>query len=824
MKTIIRTMMMPIIRMRGLAVMTALLSMIFPITAAAGGDEGVKRPHFTSRTRFLKKDVSMSALHPVSEGIFALQEYNRKYGYGAYFGFWTIDGKCLFDARYEQMGGVPRFDNGAAVVKGLRNDKGFQPVMILYSDGSARELPESYKEVSQFHDGVAVVRPGGMGARQTSHFCIDTRGERVFTSLGPGDVMEVGYLRDGLRRVKIRTEPERFRYVTRWGFIDARGNWKIQPRLKDAREFANGYALVVDETDRMKFIDTAGNTVYEFAGTASDLNYAKDLSDISDGRFMRGNAFFDLKGNELKRYHLASGFTDGYAFVQDDMNSPLYSIDTGFRRVRTLYGVDVNSGRVLLGADNPKFGDCRLGTIDRRNVVTPDGMMRIVGQKWPSEIEDFYPDAYAKCSSTFRNRATGKEHEYVGYINRNGEYEVVFCKDAEGGGPFDPVIPEDPPRVGDTLITWLPPVDTVSRGPRDVARVKYQVKVMASPAEGGKVAGGGMYSYGDTVTVGARANDGWRISDIACDNRYARTSEINRFVVRGDMEITVYFLKDDEATPVRDGIYSGEFSFRPNGERSKQEYTIPLYLETSATSALETPYGPDTRGFLAVMLDPDKKIVDTSVDPETGRERGTFSMNVFYVPMQVAGQVEDNGRKYLLLNGGDVKVNNLRMLNSGDKAADVSAMETVMVNLMLMFDAPSGEIKGGSYRVEMKDIDERSGAFTFGKMERISNRKGWIPAGSADFENVERGFFVTQVDRGLPANYFEGIRMTPSARRDDVLWTPTPGYFENDLGILESFASELGKNFREFQSEYDIIKGLDMRQVNEAFDRLMKGK
>ena len=57
-----------------------------------------------------------------------------------------------------------------------------------------------------------------------------------------------------------------------------------------------------------------------------------------------------------------------------------------------------------------------------------------------------------------------------------------------------------------------------------------------------------------------------------------------------------------------------------------------------------------------------------------------------------------------------------------------------------------------------------------------------------------------------------------------MLWTPTPGYFENDLGILESFASELGKNFREFQSEYDIIKGLDMRQVNEAFDRLMKGK
>ena len=809
------------------ALLASVLAILLPSVTSWGASDGasVKSPHLTPHTRFLKKDVSFSAMHPVSEGIFALQEYNRKYGYGSYFGFWTIDGKCLFDARYEQMGGVPVFDNGAVVVKGLKNDKGFKPVMILYADGSARELPESYKEVSQFHDGVAVVRQGGLGAKGSSNFCIDTRGNKVYTALGPGDVMEVGYLRDGLRRVKIRTEPERFRYVTRWGFIDDKGNWKIQPRLKDVREFANGYALVVDEADKMKFIDTKGNTVYEFPGTSSDLNYTKDLSDISDGYFMRKNVFYDLKGNEVKRYHMATGFTDGYAFVQDNRESQIYTVDTRFRRIRTLYGVNIHSGNVLLGVDNPRFGDSGLGTIDRRNVVTPDGTMRVIGKTWPAEIGDFYPGEYAKCRTTLRLRSTGKEYEYLGYINGKGEYEVVFCNDERGGGPFEPGDPIEPePWPGDTLIRWLPPVDTIPEGPKDIVKVKYNVKVMASPAEGGRVAGGGTYSYGDTVTVGAKTHEGWKITDIGCDNQFARTSVINKFVVRGDMEITVYFLKNDDVTPVRDGIYSGEFSFRPNGERSKQTYTVPIYLETSSTSAIESPYGPATRGFMAVMLNPDEKIVDTSVDRAAGKERGTYSMNVFYVPMQVAGQIEENGHKYLLLDGGDIKVNNLKILSAGEKTADVNALETLMVNLMLKFDAPDMGVKGGSYRVEMKDIDDKSGAFTFGKLERIHSRKGWIPAGSDDFENVKRGFFIIKADRGLPANYLEGIRMTPSSKRNDVLWTPTPGFFEGDMSWLESFASQLGQNFRKFQSEYDILKGLDMWQINDAFDRLIKGR
>ena len=790
----------------------------------------VPRPHFTTKTRFLLKDVAYSTLenNPVSEGIFGIPEYNRKYGYGMYYGFWTIDGRRLFEARYEQLGDRPLFDNGAAVVKSLKDEKGVQYATILYSDGSVRELPESYKKVSQFHDGIATVETGGYNVKAVEHFCINTNGERMWNDLGPGDIMEVGYLRDGLRCVKVRTEPSRFRYVTRWGFINNEGKWVIKPTLKDVREFKNGYALVIDESDKLKFIDTKGITVYEFEGTASTMQYAQDISDISDGYFVKASTIYDLNGNAQKSYYQATEFTDGYAFVRDDINGPVYVIDTHLEVIRTLYGVDIQSARVLLGCNNPKFGKARLGTIDKRNVVTPRGDMQIIGPTWPQQIGDFYPGEYAACASIFKDAVTGKKHEYVGYINRQGEYEVVFSADETARGPFHGPFPIEPEPYDSIPIggPWppLPPVDTIPQGPKNVISTKYKVRVLAYPDEGGKVVGDGEFKYGDTIMVGAKANKDWRISHVACSNRFAKTSVPNKFVVRGDMDIIVYFLKDDVVTPIRSGTYSGDLSMKLNGDRSVAPISIPIYLETSETSALETPYGNNTQGFLAVMINPNEKIVEKSLTSSEYRNTTTFTLNAFFVPMKVGGVVEDDGKQYMLLDGGEVKINNLTMLESGAKSTDVSALESAMVNLMMMFDCPDTNISGASYRVEMLDIDPSTGAFTLGMLQRIDPQNGWIAAGSDVFANVERSFFVTKVDYGLPADYFNGIRLTPSAKRNDVLWQPTPGFFENDLTRLERYVAEIGNSFRQYQSECDLLKGVTFKDFGDAFDRLMKMK
>lgn len=790
----------------------------------------VATPHLTPETRFLNKNVNFSTLenHPVSEGIFALPEYNRKYGSGMYYGFWTIDGKCLFEPRYEMMGSRPVFDHGAVVVKSLRNEKGVQNAMILYADGSARELPESYRKVSQFHDGIATVETGGIGTKKAEYFCIDTQGRKKWPALGPGDILEVGYLRDGLRRVKVRTEPSRFRYVTRWGFIDDKGRWAIKPLLKDVREFRNGYALVIDENEKLKFIDTKGSTVYEFPGTFGSLQYTSEISDISDGCFLWKSTFYDLAGTELKKYYRACGFTDGYAFAQDDIDGYIYVINRRFERIRDIHGSNLLSGNVKLEANIPLFGEAKLATIDKRIVVTPKGEIKILGPTWPAQIGNFQPGEYAPCEIEFTNPLTRKKHDYLGYINRRGEFEVVICREPEARGPWTklPPGPEPIKPPSDTIPKiYLPPVDTIPEGPKTVRQHKYSVTVNAVPSEGGRVAGGGEFFYGDTVTIGARANEGWYLSDISCDNRFARTESVNRFVVLGDLNIDVHFLKEDDVKPMRSGTYSGVIEFRPNGERSVQAYSVPVYLETSETSVLETPYGPSTGGFLAVMINPEEKIIDKSIDLETGKERGTFSMNVFFVPMKIKGQVEENGRKYLLLDGGELKINNLHMLSSGGgKTADVSALESVMVNLMLMFDDIDSSVAGASYRVEMTDIDESTGAFTFGMMERIDPQLGWIPAGSKVFANVDRGFFVTKVETGLPAGYFNGIRMEPCEKRNDIIWAPGAGFFENNPTRAEEYAKELGKSLRSFQSEHEMFRGVDFRDVGTAFDRIMKMK
>lgn len=92
------------------------------------------------------------------------------------------------------------------------------------------------------------------------------------------------------------------------------------------------------------------------------------------------------------------------------------------------------------------------------------------------------------------------------------------------------------------------------------------------------------------------------------------------------------------------------------------------------------------------------------------------------------------------------------------------------------------------------------------------------------FAQVDRRFFSTTVDYGIPADYFKGIRMTPSAKRSDVLWQPTAGFFENNPTMAESFAAELGKNFRAFRSECDLLKGVTFRDFADAYERVLKMK
>ena len=140
-------------------------------------------PYLTDETVFIDKEVNEQMLSDVSEGIFSLMEYNREIGYSSYYSFYTIEGDYLFPPMWEAPSKEkPRFDNGAAVVKYPRKLNANQQHAIIYADGSVRELPVTWNNVTQFYDGIAMVRE--MIPRQKPQiFYINTKGEKILPHL-----------------------------------------------------------------------------------------------------------------------------------------------------------------------------------------------------------------------------------------------------------------------------------------------------------------------------------------------------------------------------------------------------------------------------------------------------------------------------------------------------------------------------------------------------------------------------------------------------------------------------------------------------------------
>lgn len=436
--------------------------------------KGVRQPTITPRTILLRKKERYheNTLNPVSDGVFALHEYNRKYGYGAYFGFWTIDGRRLTEARYESAEGYPVFDHGAVTVKDLPDAKYHQDFLIIYTDGTARKLPANYRFVSQFRDGVAVVETAGTRTQKSERFCIDTKGNRIWRNIDNATraVLEVSYLCDGLRRVQVRDEVRPYSYKTKVGFVDKDGNWVLKPEFARAGDFKNGYCPVQDADGTARFIDKKGNTVCPIP---SDNNI-ESVSSISDGYFIgcpsmgAPTTFYDLNGNAVKTYRTACGFTDGYAFVVDIDSDVMYVINPKFERVKTI-GRFSDTGD-WLGVNNPLYGKAGLGTLVQRLVVTPDGEPKLyishkfwqsyTGDFWQNHIGNFYPSDYAPSTVMFEDTDRGESYGWSGFIDRNGDFAVVITDDERAIRKLPGEMVNGEYRVS------LPQFDTIPIGPK----------------------------------------------------------------------------------------------------------------------------------------------------------------------------------------------------------------------------------------------------------------------------------------------------------------------------------------------------------------------
>lgn len=765
----------------------------------------VQRPHLTPRTRFLAKKVNYDNLPVISEGIFYIQEYNRNIGYGSYYGFWTIDGKCLFPAIYEGFTAEPpRFDSGACVVKAT-GTKRHSP-MILYADGTTKSLSHEWEKMTQFHDGVAMVREI-VDMRSINLFYINTKGEKIWPHLAnsnikSGIVLEMRPVCEGLRAYY--SNPDRA-----WGFLNCDGSVAIQPQFAEVRDFANGYALVIAKTpagNKAVFIDRKGTVVTEVPGNISSLQYSYGVSDVCDGYFLVNSdsdtdaAFYNLRGEVIKSYPEASGFADGYAFyLTEKYGDRVMVINPGFDIVGQWPFATTSSegfrGSQILFRDVPYY------TYDRSVTINTAGEP-VMYQPAPvfsdNRLGQFSADGYASAQSEFEDPENpGEKIIYTGYIDTEGRYRVVFSESPNAGGPFHSRLPGpepiEPVKPGEPL----PPVDTIPQGPVGGGEkyVRYRVRVSAHPEEGGRVFGSGEYAYGDTIRVTGKPSEGWKISYIESSRPSSATSVFNKFVVKGDMEIDCYFTRKDTVGDVSDIAMEGTLP----------RMGLPVYLQLGGEG---NRYAAPSNGFMAVEFDDYKEYGASDLSG-----KASLSVNIFFVPMNVLGIQKEGDRQYLRLDGGIMKYSNLGITDN----TGTGVFNNPLLSMMMAFDgADQGELQPACYRVEIVGGSLEDGNIRLGLTQRFSPKRGWISADDESFCMPLGGFFIKRVDKGLGSDFLNGVVLKSCGKRD-VKWEPGSDFYGGNQTMLEGFASALGEMFRRKVSGTPL-SDYDMQQFSTDLD------
>lgn len=751
--------------------------------------DNVPTPHLTWQTKFIEKNLYYDNLRQPREGIFAIQEYNRSIGYSSYFGFWTVDGKCLFPAIYESFTrGYPRFDSGACVVKAT-GTKRHSPV-ILYADGTQKNLSHEWEEMTQFYDGVAMVREI-IDYRTINLFYINTKGEKIWPHLAENGAtgsiaLEMRPLREGLRAFYSNKDKG-------WGFLNENGTVAIKPQFHEVRDFKNGYALVFPKSNELTnpfFIDKKGNKVVTVPRKASGQQYATTISDISNGYFLLNKTFedparfYNLNGEVVAEYPEASGFADGNAFVQlKEYSDDVYVVNTNFDIVGrwpfkcTYHGFQ---GFEIQFDETPYY------TYDDKIAINAAGeptMYVPYGTLSDNRLGQFAPDGFAWARSVFKDPNNENETlTYTGIVDTEGNYRVVFSDKKAAEGPFNGRLPGPQPRHPEPWDSVpkqpdLPPGDTIPAGPKGPGEegVRYHVTVKAMPSEGGVVYGTGEYAYGDTIRVTGKAAEGWKLSLVECSRPASKTDVFNRFVVLGDMDITCWFTKKDDTEEIKSGI--GPFG----GALPTME--VPVYMAIGKDG---NKFSDPTQGYLVVEFD------DNTINM-TNTERNTSgTINVFFVPMNVLGIEKESGHTYLRLDGGIIKYSNFGV-------RDESAMglfNNPFLSMMLAFDgADQGELQPGAYRVEIVDGSPEKGEMTLGRMQRKSVKYGWIDADDESFHKPLGGFFVRRVDKGLGGDFFDGVVLKKTGSHN-ISWEPSEAFYGGQPSMMQNFAAALGKLFR----------------------------
>lgn len=742
------------------------------------------RPYIGPNTKYMILNDLYQAVNPVYEDIFAIKD-------GSYYSFWNVDGTKLYDAEWEYCNEyrgigneIPQFNSGVLAARNRKpNSTGQKVISLLYVDGSVRELDPTWKEVTTFRDGLALVTKGSY---DKEYFYIDIAGKKQYPNLKDvygGEKNSMRPLRDD-RRAFCRLVWG----VARWGFIDSKGNEIIPTQYLRVDDFSEGYAWAIDAKSQftsegeLLLINTKGEVVYR------DTDIYADVTPVKNGRFFKRSddlwTLYDTTGKRLKMYSTAYPFYDGYALVEAEVggSSSLCIIDPNGTIVRQI--TEFSESDLSSTARFSKHGVMPIEISWGNNAYINylgDIIMRHDCQIWP----------FTECGYALVNL----EDDAIGIINLEGELQWIFhTKMAEYWDRGElPILPTpQPPYINDPTPEPWPPIEIDKNGPaigpKVVVPTRYPVRVQVDGEGSAWVSPDQKdFAYGDVVMLHTEPAEGWKLASVRIygGNRTAPTEELIR-VTEERTYIVKFIKKDDDLPPPFDNAYLGERVFE------MEDFNMPvrIYAEISSKADISTPYGDNTYGFIVAMFNPRERIVTEE-----------FATNIFSAPLRISGYHynEATGERWLVADGGSVTFGNLKITPN-----DGFAMLWINM-IMSVNDYSSPQVTPRHYRIEMLDYNEETGEFTCGRLQTYSSEYGWLDGGDERLTKKSEGFLMTKHDSGIPADFFMGAKMRKSERRTDIDWYPPLNWYDDDQSILDGIINSMKYEYGNYKSEYDEI-------------------
>ncbi len=762
-----------------------------------------RTPYVSSRTRFMSLEQSED-ISPVYEDIFAISHRSGN------MSFWRVDGQKLFDAEWQYCGfsstvgtKFPAFNSGVAPAKRtVANSAGNKVICLLYANGGIKELDPTWNQVSDFADGLAVVKQ--KIGRSISHFYINIKGEKVFPHLPIGYTSSnnspIRPLKDGLRAYPAADEAN---YLgTKWGYIDAAGTIVIEPEYSSVEDFSEGYAWVKTSDNQVCLIDKSGAVRF-----TSNVQYLYDVSPVKNGIFYvetnEGYDYYDTSGNKLETFDAATPFYDGYAFVSKEgsYKDGISLINTNFRALRTFPSKNFNGISSL--SNQPRFGDFGLATV--MNSSYESTVINAKGDVLLSSYDDDQGNVafdhfaqFTPCGYALFGVGTYGADKYRGIMRPDGEIMILFSAKAVEDIRNEE-LPEDPikrPIINDPIPgPWPPDTVIIEKDARlcpiVIDRTRYNVTVSTEGEGSARISPSGTLEYGDKATLITSPAEGWKFANVTVESEIQNSvDESNSFVVKSNMHLRVKFLKkDDDLPPPATGCFQGTKSLIVDDADFGE---VTYYAQINSDAAEATPYGDSTHGFIVAMIDPTKRVSNDDV-----------SAYFFVAPLKVSGyQFDDTTEtEWMVLDGGSFNAGNVKV----NPEAVGGLFALYVQSVLALNDATCPSADPRHYRIEMLDHNKETGEFTCGRLQTYSTSYGWLEAGDERLRTSEKKTFLTVSDTGLPSDIFQGVKFRQSSKRDDVRWYPPIEWYNGNQDAYSQILEQMKEMYRTFQSDYEEL-------------------